>query len=425
MTSDVYLPLDLPAGATRPPMCSAAGAPTGPQQFHGLPFLIGAARARLRRARPRPRDDRQRRRSAPRRARSSSPTACSTSSCSRAARSATSSPTTSSATPTARRARVPIRERFEIARSRPAGARLPFLARAGPEERPAAALRGALGRRPATARPRSSQGWPRAYYLWGWANPRPDAADRRRSRSSRAGRASSSPRSRSGTPTSSRSCRDGAAGGQASSCRSRTTPASRSTSRSRSTAAWPPTPTRCRSRRAEAFLADGFAGWGEAQNPASSPAYVEIAATPSATVTVRQGGETLGRGALGRLLDAAAPSRRRALRLELSTTAATGCTRPCWTTRPASRSRAASTSARPRACPTSRTATTTTSTRTSAPGTSTSAATCGWGRSPTPTSTARCQGWLPRGEVIVDVARGFEYEPLRTTRADRAGPAAS
>jgi hypothetical protein len=24
----------------------------------------------------------------------------------------------------------------------------------------------------------------------------------------------------------------------------------------------------------------------------------------------------------------------------------------------------------------------------------------------------RCQGWLPRGEVIVDVARGYEYEPL-------------
>ena len=26
----------------------------------------------------------------------------------------------------------------------------------------------------------------------------------------------------------------------------------------------------------------------------------------------------------------------------------------------------------------------------------------------------RCEGWLPRGDVIVDVARGFEYEPLRT-----------
>jgi len=25
----------------------------------------------------------------------------------------------------------------------------------------------------------------------------------------------------------------------------------------------------------------------------------------------------------------------------------------------------------------------------------------------------RCQGWLPRGDVIVDVARGFEYTPLR------------
>ena len=36
-----------------------------------------------------------------------------------------------------------------------------------------------------------------------------------------------------------------------------------------------------------------------------------------------------------------------------------------------------------------------------------------------------CQGWLPRGDVIVDVARGYEYEPLResasgSTRAARA-----
>lgn len=27
----------------------------------------------------------------------------------------------------------------------------------------------------------------------------------------------------------------------------------------------------------------------------------------------------------------------------------------------------------------------------------------------------QCQGWLPRGELLVDVARGFEYEPLRTS----------
>jgi hypothetical protein len=31
-----------------------------------------------------------------------------------------------------------------------------------------------------------------------------------------------------------------------------------------------------------------------------------------------------------------------------------------------------------------------------------------------------CQGWLPRGDVVVDVARGFEYEPLRQTV--RIGP---
>src|SRR6266566_2208118 len=29
-----------------------------------------------------------------------------------------------------------------------------------------------------------------------------------------------------------------------------------------------------------------------------------------------------------------------------------------------------------------------------------------------------CQGWLPRGDVVVDVARGFEYEPLRQRGED-------
>ena len=36
-----------------------------------------------------------------------------------------------------------------------------------------------------------------------------------------------------------------------------------------------------------------------------------------------------------------------------------------------------------------------------------------------------CQGWLPRGEVIVDVARGFEYEPLRQHRARSSRASAS
>ncbi|MBI2938874.1 MAG: CehA/McbA family metallohydrolase, partial [Chloroflexi bacterium] len=32
-----------------------------------------------------------------------------------------------------------------------------------------------------------------------------------------------------------------------------------------------------------------------------------------------------------------------------------------------------------------------------------------------------CQGWLPRGEVLVEVVRGFEYEPLRTKVEIRPG----
>ncbi len=46
---------------------------------------------------------------------------------------------------------------------------------------------------------------------------------------------------------------------------------------------------------ADEFAGDSFKGWGEAQNPKSSPAYTEIAALPSATVTVKQGEEEVGK----------------------------------------------------------------------------------------------------------------------------------
>ena len=67
----------------------------------------------------------------------------------------------------------------------------------------------------------------------------------------------------------------------------------------------------------EAFLADGFAGFGRAQHAASSPAYVEIAAIPSATVTVSQGDEILGQARWGELeaRGSLAPTPR--LRLEI------------------------------------------------------------------------------------------------------------
>ena len=44
----------------------------------------------------------------------------------------------------------------------------------------------------------------------------------------------------------------------------------------------------------DAFINDDFKGWGESQNNKSSPAYVEVSATPSATVEVKNQGETLG-----------------------------------------------------------------------------------------------------------------------------------
>ena len=42
------------------------------------------------------------------------------------------------------------------------------------------------------------------------------------------------------------------------------------------------------------FLVAPYAGWGEAQNEMASPAYVEIGAIPSATITVKQGGKPVG-----------------------------------------------------------------------------------------------------------------------------------
>ena len=46
--------------------------------------------------------------------------------------------------------------------------------------------------------------------------------------------------------------------------------------------------------QSDEFLDDGMSGWGEPQNSTSGSAVVEIAATPSATVTIKQAGEELG-----------------------------------------------------------------------------------------------------------------------------------
>ncbi len=162
----------------------------------------------------------------------------------------------------------------------------------------------------------------------------------------------------------------------------------------------------------EEFLDDDFKGWGEKQNTQSSPAYVEIAAVPSATVGVKQQGETLGEVGWGKLQEKGSWESPR-LHLEMLDRGKnwvhvtvldeqTGKPVPC---RVHFRS--------PEGVPYqphgyhnqvhSNEGT--------------------WhvdiggdlrlGQITYAYIDGKCQRWLPRGEVIVDVARGFEYEPLR------------
>lgn len=160
------------------------------------------------------------------------------------------------------------------------------------------------------------------------------------------------------------------------------------------------------------FLKDPQKGWGEARRRESSPAYTEIAGIPSATVTVKQEGKVLGKANWGELQRKGKIKQPR-VELELLDRGrnwvhvkvvddATGKTVPC---RVHFRS--------PEGIPYqphgfhnhvfSNMNT--------------------WhidiggdlrmGEISYAYIDGECQGWLPRGNVIVDVARGFEYEPLR------------
>ena len=166
-------------------------------------------------------------------------------------------------------------------------------------------------------------------------------------------------------------------------------------------------------RDPEAFLTSDTAGWGEAKNPGSSPAYSEIAATPSATVRVALEGEELGRVRFGELTAKGelTPSERLTVRASETgrawvhtrvVDAATGRPMPC---RIHFRS--------PEGVPY----------QPHGHHSHLNAEHDTWhvdvgGDLRMDQATyayidGRCQGWLPTGRVLVDVARGFEYEPLR------------
>ena len=164
---------------------------------------------------------------------------------------------------------------------------------------------------------------------------------------------------------------------------------------------------------ADDFVNDDFAGWGEAQNPKSSPAYVEVAALPSATVTVKQGEEKVGEVRWGDVEEKKVVETPR-MRVELLDRGRnwvhvtvldddTGKPVPC---RVHFRS--------PEGIPY----------QPHGHHNQVNSNLGSWhidvggdlrlGQITYAYIDGRCQGWLPRGEVIVDIARGFEYEPLRT-----------
>ena len=161
------------------------------------------------------------------------------------------------------------------------------------------------------------------------------------------------------------------------------------------------------------FVDDDFAGWGEAQNPKSSPAYVEVAAIPSATVTVKQGEDKVGEVRWGDVEQKKVVETPR-MRVELLDRGRnwvhvnvldddTGRPVPC---RVHFRS--------PEGIPY----------QPYGHHNQVNSNLDTWhidiggdlrlGQITYAYIDGRCQGWLPRGEVVVDVARGFEYEPLRT-----------
>ena len=164
---------------------------------------------------------------------------------------------------------------------------------------------------------------------------------------------------------------------------------------------------------AEEFLEDPLKGWGESQNARSSPAYVEVSATPSATLSVTQNAKEVGKANWGEI-EAKRAVEIPGMRVTLLDRGKnwvhvkvldddTGQPVPC---RVHFRS--------PEGVPYQ-------------PHghhghLNTNLGT--WhidvggdvrlGQITYAVTDGTCEGWLPRGDVIVDVARGFEYDPLRT-----------
>jgi hypothetical protein len=315
------------------------------------------------------------------------------------------------------RVEVPIRERFEIAVIPNGWGELPFLAvpdgKDGLHERYQGDW-GATGGRQTEA----YQAWPGTFFLWDWINPRPNEVIERVEvvPVSAKGDSSYSPAFLIGAITASHIAEEPFSR-QAAIPVLITLPKEEdakarfdlSVEVDRGVATYP---YALPEQSAEAFLGDPLKGWGEDPNRQNSPAYVEIAASPSATVKVKRNEEEIGSANWGEIEQKGAVEQDR-VRIEIVDTGRnwvhttvlddeTGKPIPC-------RVHFRSLHGIPYAP------------HGHHPHVNSNMNT--WhidvggdvrlGQITYAYIDGKCQGWLPRGEVIVDVARGYEYEPLR------------
>jgi hypothetical protein len=179
-------------------------------------------------------------------------------------------------------------------------------------------------------------------------------------------------------------------------------------------------PFRLPKESAEEFLQDDLKGWGEDQNRQSSPSYVEIAAIPSATVTVKNDTEELGQANWGELETKGKIEGPR-VHLEVvdrgknwvHVTVLDDETGKPIPSRVHFRS--------PEGIPYQPHGHHNHVNSNLGTWHSDIGGDLRLGQITYAYIDGKCQGWLPRGEVIVDVARGFEYEPLRQKVSIRPG----
>ncbi len=310
------------------------------------------------------------------------------------------------------REQAPIRDRFEVAAVPTHWGEGPFLAVPDRDDSLHDRYRGeweAAGYRQTEAR----QAWPRDYYLWAWRNPHPE-------------RPLSHIEILPGEPDGPRLVvagitlshleeepfRRGAAVPVVVTLADTREPRGEfgiEVAVDRGVATYP---HQLPEQDAQSFVQDPLRGFGEPQNRAESPVYSEIAAMPSATVTVKRDGEEVGSVRWGELEERRDVDTGK-VRFEVVDTGRnwvhttvldeeTGKPVPC---------RVHFRTARgiPYA-PHGHHAHVNSNLGT-------------WhidvggdvrlGQISYAYIDGKCQGWLPRGEVIVDVARGYEYEPLR------------